>query len=79
MSALELDQRVAQQLLEGRESIIPKLGEQDIATRSSIAAKDCPHCGEKLRPRIPSDPSKVFQGLSIAYEGVCPTHGVIAG
>ena len=78
MGKLELDQRVARQLLEGRESIIPDLAEKDAAERNRISAEECPECGRKLRPRIPSDPRKAFNGLAIRYEGVCPVHGLIS-
>ena len=77
MSKLELDQRLARQLLEGRDSIIPQLAQKDEASRNAIAGAECPHCGEALQPRIPKDPTKVFSGTQINYEKVCPEHGVI--
>jgi hypothetical protein len=77
MSKLEMDQSVVRKLLEGRQSIIPSIAEKDEALRNSISEEECPVCSQKLRPRIPSDPTKVFSGTTIRYEKVCAEHGVI--
>ena len=76
---LELDQRVARKLIEGRESAIPALAEKDRVFQEGINEQECPQCGDRLRARIPADPARVFNGLSISYERVCPTHGAIGG
>lgn len=64
-------------LLDKHQSIIPELHEQDVAVRDRILKERCPKCQKTLEPRVPSDPSKVFSGLQIQYEKVCPTHGVV--
>jgi hypothetical protein len=75
---LEMDQDVIRRLLEGRKSVLDEAAKKDSEARDSIVNTECPMCGELLRPQIPTDPRKVFRGLRIQYDKVCPTHGVIS-
>lgn len=54
-----------------------EIAARDERARAAVTARRCPSCGEYLVPRVPLDPSAVFDADGVRYEGHCRVHGPV--
>ena len=59
--------------LEGRESHITDIHQENERRQEEILGATCPKCRGSLVPRIPTNPHEVFRGTKIRYQAWCPS------
>jgi hypothetical protein len=67
-----LDPLIIKKILEGRQSNLEKITQEDQNKRERILSVQCNKCNGHLVPRLPEDATKAFSGPNLSYQGWCP-------